>query len=147
MRCCHRRVAVVVALVGSATLAGCSAGPEGEPTTSSLSATSATSATTTETHTPAPGAIEVSPGGVTTAVGAPANSTEEEYFQACKAARDWMDQQDGDPHTLIEPYLESVQAPDSAGPGTFGTPWSQLPPDRQAAVIVAVHAAADAACG
>ncbi len=54
---------------------------------------------------PAPGAVEVSPGGVTTAVGAPAESTEEEYFQACQAAKAWMDQQGGDPKSQIEPYL------------------------------------------
>jgi hypothetical protein len=90
--------------------------------------------------------VEVSPGGVTTAIGAPAESTEEEYFQACKAARVWMDQQGGDPKTLIEPYLKTVQSSDAPGPGTFDTPWPQLSPARQSAVIVAVQAAADALC-
>jgi Putative lipoprotein LpqV len=89
----------------------------------------------------------MSPGGVTTAIGAPADSTEEEYFQACRAAKVWMDQQGGDPKTLIEPYLNTVQSSDAPGPGTFHTPWSQLPPTRQSAVIVAVQAAADALCG
>jgi Putative lipoprotein LpqV len=91
--------------------------------------------------------VDVSPGGVTTAIGSPADSTEEEYFQACRAAKVWMDQQGGDPKTLIEPYLETVQSSDAPGPGTFDTPWSQLPPTRQSAVIVAVQAAADALCG
>jgi Putative lipoprotein LpqV len=58
-----------------------------------------------------------------------------------------MDQQGGDPKTQIEPYLKTVQSSDSPGPGTFDTPWSQLAPGRQAAVIVAVQAAADALCG
>ena len=89
----------------------------------------------------------MSPGGVTTAVGAPASSTEEEYSKACEAARAWMAQQGGDPKSQLEPYLKSVQSTDATGPGTFGTPWSQLAPERQAAVIVAAQAAADALCG
>lgn len=89
----------------------------------------------------------MSPGGVTTAVGAPAESTEDDYFQACLAARTWMDQQGGDPKTQIEPYLKTVQTTESAGPGTFDERWSDLSPGQQSAVIVAVEAAADALCG
>jgi hypothetical protein len=89
----------------------------------------------------------VSPDGVTIAVGAPADSTEDEYFKACQAARDWMLQQGGDSKAQFEPYLKSLQTSGASGPGTFGTPWSQLPPQRQAAVIVAAQAAADALCG
>ena len=126
-------------------MAGCSSGTEGgQP--SSPAPTSATP-TTSETPTAAPGAVAVSPDGVTTAVGAPAESTEEEYFQACRAAKVWMDQQGGDPKSQMEPYLKTVQSSDAPGPGTFGSPWSQLAPGRQAAVIVAVQAAADALCG
>jgi hypothetical protein len=58
-----------------------------------------------------------------------------------------MDQQGGDPKSRIEPYLGMLQSTDSAGPGTYNVPWSQLSPARQAAVIVAVRAAADALCG
>ncbi|WP_349270962.1 hypothetical protein MPNTM1_02578 [Mycolicibacterium parafortuitum] len=89
----------------------------------------------------------VSPGGVTTAVDAPAESTEDDYFQACLAAKTWMDQQGGDPRSQIEPYLKTLQTQPTAGPATFGTPWPELSPGRQAAVIVAVEAAADALCG
>lgn len=89
----------------------------------------------------------MSPDGVTTAVGAPADSTEDEYFRACQAAREWMGQQGGDAKSQLEPYLKNVQSSDAAGPGTFGEPWSALPPPRQAAVIVAAQAAADALCG
>lgn len=89
----------------------------------------------------------MSPGGVTTAVDAPAESLEEEYFQACQAARIWMEGQGGMSPALIEPYLASIQSTDAASPGTFGSPWSQLAPGRQAAVIVAVEAAAAARCG
>ena len=122
-------------------LVGCSAGTDGGPTTS------ATTPTGTPTETPAAGGSGVSPGGVTTSVEALAESTEEEYFQACNTARLWMEQQSGDLKTQIEPYLASVQTSDAPGPGTFNTPWSRLPPARQAAVIVAVQAAADQACG
>jgi Putative lipoprotein LpqV len=123
---------------------GCSTGTDSQPATPSTH-----SATTTATDTPtaAPGDVAVSPGGVTTAVGAAADSTEDEYFKACRAAREWMQQQGGDAKTQLEPYLRSVQSTDSSGPGTFGTPWSHLPPPRQAAVIVAAQAASDALCG
>jgi len=89
----------------------------------------------------------VSPGGVTTRVDAPAGSSEEEYGQACHAAKVWMDQRGGDPQQLVEPYLATLQAPGAApGLGTFNTPWAQLTPSRQAAVIVAARAAAGNEC-
>jgi hypothetical protein len=125
-------------------IAGCSSGEGGGPTSAAPTATTGTSS---ETHTPAPGAIEVTPGGVTTAVGAAAESTEEEYSQACQAAKAWFDQQGGDRKSQIEPFLKSIQDPSSApGPTTYNTPWAQLSPARQAAVIVAVQAGADSLC-
>lgn len=89
----------------------------------------------------------VSSNGVTTSVEAPADSTEQEYFRACQEASTWMDDQGGDRQAQVEVYLEMVQSSDSAGPGTFDTPWSELEPPRQSAVIVAVQAAADELCG
>ncbi len=131
-------------VTGTAILTGCSSAPGGDakstPPQISVAPTSAQAS-------PAPGAVGVSADGVTTAVGAPAESTEEEYFQACYAARLWMDQRGNDPKAQIEPYLAMLQSTQAPGPGTFGTPWSQLPPGRQAAVIVAARAAADALCG
>jgi hypothetical protein len=109
-----------------------------------------TTSTTTESAPPtaAPGQVAISPGGVTTAVGAPAQSTEDEYFRACHAAKTWMDAQGGDLKSQVEPYLASLQAPDAVpGPGTYDRPWAQLSPERQAAAIVAVQAAADDLCG
>jgi hypothetical protein len=52
-----------------------------------------------------PGAVGVSPGGVTTKVDVPADATESQYGQACHAAKVWMDGQQADPQTLVEPYL------------------------------------------
>ena len=125
-------------------IAGCSSGEGGGPTSAAPTATTGTSS---ETHTPAPGAIEVTPGGVTTAVGAAAESTEEEYSQACQAAKAWIDQQGGDRKAQIEPFLKTLQDPGTpAGPATYNTPWAQLSPARQAAVIVAVQAGADSLC-
>jgi Putative lipoprotein LpqV len=144
LRHLHRATAAsAFVIVGMAVGTGCSTGTDSQPATSSTH-----SATTTATDTPtaAPGDVAVSPGGVTTAVGAAADSTEDEYFKACQAAREWMQQQGGDAKTQLEPYLRSVQSTDSSGPGTFGTPWSHLPPPRQAAVIVAAQAASDALC-
>jgi hypothetical protein len=145
MRRCLLRLFAAAAIIGGVILTGCSSGGDEAPTTSSSQAQ--TSPTTTEARSAAPGAVEVSPGGVTTAVGAPAESTEDEYFQACNTARQWMAGRGGDLKAQLEPYLAEVQGTDSAGPGTFGTPWSKLPPGRQSAVIVAAEAAADQLCG
>jgi hypothetical protein len=135
----------------AALLTGCSSGADGDGATSSSSpesaSTPATTTTSLQTHTAAPGAVGVSPDGVTTAVGTPAESTEDEYFQACHAAKTWMLEQGGDQKAQFEPYLKNLQSTDAAGPGTFGTPWSQLTPARQSAVIVAADAAADDLCG
>ncbi|KUH69897.1 hypothetical protein AU184_13830 [Mycolicibacterium novocastrense] len=139
------RHGVAAAAVMAGVVAGCSSGTEdtSEPPADKTSAETSSE----ETPTVAPGSVAVSPGGVTTAVGAPADSTEDEYFKACTSARQWMDEQGGDPKSQIEPYLGMLQTSDSAGPGTYDTPWTQLPPPRQAAVIVAVQAAADGLCG
>ena len=83
----------------------------------------------------------------TAAEARPADSTEDDYFQACRAAKAWMEQQGGDPKAQIEPYLKMVQSAEFVGPGTFHVPWSQLSPGQQSAVIVAVQAGADALCG
>jgi Putative lipoprotein LpqV len=126
-------------------IAGCSSGNNGGQPSSAAPTT--TTATSSETHTPAPGAVEVSPGGVTTAVGADAESTEEEYSQACQAAKTWIDQQGGDRKAQVEPYLKLIQDPNTPpGPSTYNTQWAQLTPARQAAAIVAVQAGADSLC-
>jgi len=119
-------------------LSGCSTGgPTPPPGTS-----------THPTSRPAP-AIRpgVSSSGVTTRVDAPAQSTEEEYFQACHAAKTWMRDQSGDPATRVERYLGALQAPGVAGPGTWNVEWSRLSAARQAAVIVAARAASSDECG
>lgn len=137
-------------LLATALLTGCSSGSDSaEPQSSGEQPSSAATTTTptTETHSAASGQVGVSPAGVTTAVGAPATSTEEEYSKACSAAKTWMVAKGGDLKAQFEPYLGDLQSTDAAGPGTFGAPWSQLPPDRQSAVIVAAEAAADDLCG
>lgn len=90
--------------------------------------------------------VGISPNGVMTAVDAPASSTEEEYYQACHWAREWMKDKPGDLQTQIEPYLAMVQASATGEKGTWDTPWSQLSPQRQAGVIVAAKAAAEGGC-
>ena len=83
---------------------------------------------------------------MTTRVDVPANSTEEEYFQACHAAKDWMEAQPG--------TVGRVRAVPGDGPGgaighrrNLERPWTDLTPARQAAVITAVRAAANDECG
>ncbi len=138
-------VVTALALAGWSGLSGCSSQSGEQPTSASPAPSSSSTSRVPGTPAP-PGGAEVSPNGVTTAMAAPAASTEEEYFKACRAARDWMDQHDGQDAAKVEPYLAAVQSTDSAGPGTFGAPWSKLPPERQSAVIVAARAAADGLC-
>ena len=138
---------MLLVAVGSAATAGCAPGHHGRPATSSAGRSGGSSSAST-TGPSRSNAVGVSPGGVTTRVDAPADSSEEEYGQACHAAKVWMDQRGGDPQQLIEPYLATLQAPGVApGLGTFNTPWAQLTPTRQAAVIVAARAAAGNQCG
>lgn len=134
----------VAAAATTLAIAGCSSGGDGDQPSAAPTTTTATSS---ETHTPAPGAVEVAPGGATTAIGADAESTEEEYSQACQAAKAWIDQQGGDRKSQAEAFLKQIQDPNTPpGAATYNTPWAQLSPARQAAVIVAVQAGADSLC-
>ena len=94
-----------------------------------------------------PGSVGLSPAGVTTRVDIPADSTESEYYQACHAAKEWMDTQSKTGASLFEPYLAMVQASPSGTAGSWNSPWSKLTLARQSAVIVAAHAAANDECG
>jgi len=84
---------------------------------------------------------------VTTRVDVPANSTEEEYFQACHAAKVWMEAQPKAGGTTFEPYLAMVQASPSGTAGSWNVRWTDLTLARQAALITAAHAAANEECG
>ena len=118
-------------------LIGCSSSHQATPPSSSSTAAAA--------EAPGPVQVGISPGGVTTSLSAPASSTEEEFYQACHWARLWMADQPGDPHAQVEPYLAMVQA-SPTGENGWHTPWSQLTPERQAGLIVAVTSAADGLC-
>ncbi len=133
-------VTAVAAAVGSA--AGCSAHTDtGAPASVTVSGTKEAAATAP------PGVVALSPAGVTTQINVPAKAGEEEYFQACHAAKTWMQGRPRDRQALIEAYLAAVQAPGAVGAGTWNTPWAALPLARQAAVIVAARAAANDECG
>jgi hypothetical protein len=147
MRCHPILTLLAATMLGSIALSGCSSGPDAGKASPSASPSTTTSTPVFSSHTAAPGAVGKSPAGVTTAVGAPAESTEDEYFQACSAAKTWMTQHGGDLKSQFEAYLAFLQSSDTATPGTFGTPWSQLTPGRQSAVIVAADAASNALCG
>ena len=90
--------------------------------------------------------VGMSPDGVTTRIDVPAQSTEEQYAQACRAAKEWMTAKSGDPHTIVEPYLKELQTSTASGPATFKKTWAELSDAQRAAVIVAVQAAADGGC-
>ena len=129
---------LLATLVG---IVGCSHGVGGGRVTSSSAPSSAVSAALP------PGVVGLSPAGVTTRVDVPADSTEEEYFQACHAAKLWMEAQPKTGESLLEPYLAMVQTSPSGSAGSWNTRWADLTPARQAAVITAARAAANNECG
>ena len=138
----HPQLKVFAAVCAAVvTLTACSSGGGGKAT----SLTPATSGQQSSTET-AQGPIGISQGGVTTKIDAPPESTEEQYAQACATAKDWMAEKGGDPHTLVEPYLKEVQTSMPAGRAAFQKTWAELSAPQQAAVIVAVNAAADGGC-
>ena len=126
-------------------MAGCSAASN-KPTPTPVTASNAPGTKEAAATVP-PGVVALSPAGVTTKINVPARSTEEEYFQACHAARQWMQAHPGGHQALIEAYLAAVQAPGVSSAGTWNTPWAALPLARQAGVIVAATAAANDECG
>jgi hypothetical protein len=137
-------VVVATGLTALSGATGCGHGAPGGKTTSSPAQSS------TVAHgqgSAPPGAIGLSPAGVTTRVDVPADSTEEEYFQACHAAKVWMEAQPKTGESLFEPYLAMVQTSPSGTAGSWNAQWADLSPARQAAVITAARAAANDECG
>jgi hypothetical protein len=144
-----RRYPECVVLCGALltlAVAGCSSNEQKSSTSTPPSTTSSSELPALPAEPAQPGAIGVSPGGITTRVDVPADATESQYGQACHAAKVWMDGQHADPKTLVEPYLQMLQAPGFTGPGNFNTPWANLTPAQQAGVIMAVTAAANSEC-
>ena len=130
--------------VGTAILvAGCASGGGGK---AASPAPSAAPTQPSQQTGPGDGPIGMSPGGVTTRIDEPAQSTEEQYGQSCLATKAWMDGKGGDPHTLVEPYLKDLQTSKEPSPATFNKAWAELSNAQQAAVIIAVKAAADGGC-
>ena len=130
---------------GAALLAGCVSGEEAEKATERASQ-SAAAPSSEPAAAPDSAAVGVSPGGVTTRIDEPAQSTEEQYAQSCLATKAWMDAKGGDPKQLVEPYLKELQNSTKAGPATFNQAWADLSSAQQSAVIIAVQAAADGGC-
>jgi len=147
VRWCRRRPLLwgtVVLAAGLLAVVGCSHGAGSGRATSSSAQSAQSSAVPGSLL---PGVVGVSTAGVTTRVDVPADSTEEEYFQACHAAKLWMDAQPRTGGSLIEAYLAMVQASPSGGAGSWNTRWADLTLARQAAVITAARAAANDECG
>lgn len=138
-----RRLLAGAALLTAATVTvtGCSSGGGSKPTAVASAPGAEQPAGDSGT-----GAIALSPGGVTTKIDVPAQSTEEQYAQACLAAKEWMGSKGGDPHSLVEPFLKELQASPDSGPATFRKTWTELDDPQRAAVIIAVRAAADGGC-
>lgn len=137
---CGTAASVAVLVVA---IAGCSSSEQ--PEASAPSATTSDLPPLPAEPTPS-NATGVSPGGVTTKVDVPSDATESQYGQACHAAREWMNTQQGDPPALAEAYLRELQMPGAVGPGTFDTTWVQLTPAQQAGVVMAVYGAANSEC-
>jgi Putative lipoprotein LpqV len=147
VRWCGRgplRWGAVIVATGLLAVTGCSHGaPNGKIAPSSTRPSDIPSGPTSAP----PGAIGLSPAGVTTRVDVPADSTEEEYFQACHAAKIWMEAQPRTGASLFEGYLAMVQASPAGTDGSWNARWSDLTLARQAAVITAARAAANDECG
>ncbi|SBS78583.1 putative lipoprotein LpqV [uncultured Mycobacterium sp.] len=140
----YRCRSLFAAAAGVAALAACSPGGGGH-NPSTTPAPSSSAQLSTEAASPS-GTVGTSPGGVTTRIDVPAESTEEQYAQACMASKTWMEGKGGDPTTLVEPFLQELQSNAPAGPATFNSTWGQLSTAQQAAVIIAVRAAAEGGC-
>lgn len=142
--CRHPCRSLVAVVAVAAALAGCSDGGGQSPGSSaprpSAGAQQPPAGQTNQ------GPIGVSAGGVTTTIDVPAESTEEQYAQACRAAKEWMDTHGGENPELVEPFLKELQASAASGPATFNTTWAQLSTPQQAAVIIAVRAASSGGC-
>src|SRR6202042_1076958 len=117
----------VAVLAATSAMTGCSAADRSAPTVSRTPSSTVTTAAAT-----APAVVAISPAGVTTKINVPSYSTEEEYFQACHAAKTWMQGHPGDRTALVESYLAAVQKPGVAGAGTWNIAWAALPLPRQA---------------
>ncbi|QEN12975.1 lipoprotein LpqV [Mycolicibacterium sp. ELW1] len=142
---CRSLSAAAACVVGvAAVLTACSSGGGGK-SPSTTPAPSNGGAQSTEATAPS-GTVGTSPGGVTTRIDAPAESTEEQYAQACMATKTWMQAKGGEPSTLVEPFLKELQSNAAPGPATFNSTWGQLSTAQQAAVIIAVKAAAEGGC-
>lgn len=143
LRTRHRLPLAAAALLAasSAALAGCSSG--GGSTATPVASPPSAEQPAAESGT---GEIARSAGGITTKIDVPAQSTEEQYAQACLATKEWMTAKGGDPHALVEPYLAELQTTAGPGPSTFKKTWAELSDPQRAAVIIAVRAAADGGC-
>ena len=80
---------------------------------------------------------------MTTRVDVPADSTEEEYFQACNAAKIWMEAQPRTGASLFEGYLAMVQASPTGTAGSWNARWAELTLARQTARSELESAVAD----
>ncbi len=130
--------------VAATLLTGCSAAGDKKESAAAPSASEALP--TTAEAGPGGPPIGVSPGGVTTRMDEPAQSTEEQYGQSCLAAKDALTAKGGNLHDQVEPLLKDVQTSKEPGPITFRKTWPELSTAQQAAVIIAVKAAADGGC-
>lgn len=138
---------IVTAVVAAALVASCSSGQDTTAPATSAPTTTEESLAPLPPEGPAPpGAIGVSQDGVTTKVDVPAEATESQYGRACHTAKRWFDSQQGEPQSLVETYLKSIQVPESNGPATFNMPWAQLTPSQQAGAIMAAEGAATGQC-
>jgi hypothetical protein len=135
--------AAAISAMVATLLTGCSSG--GDAAGKAASAVPSASAAAPQAPA-ADGPIGISSGGVTTRIDEPAQSTEEQYGQSCLAAKDWLAAKGGDPHDLVESLLQEVQTAKDPSPVTLKKTWADLSTAQQAAVIIAVRAAADGGC-
>jgi hypothetical protein len=136
--------AVASLALAATLLTGCSAGKSDKtpPAASPASEAAPSGAQAAPGEPP----IGVSPGGVTTRIDEPAQSTEEQYAQSCLAAKKLLTAKGGNLHDHVEPLLKDVQSSKDPSAITFTKSWAELSTAQQAAVIIAVKAASDGGC-
>lgn len=143
-----KRTLAALVIPAALLLASCSDDGESTLEAATTSAVESTSESPTTTTPPAAADIyEVTPGGLTTAVNVPITKSDAEMAQGCIDAKPVLAMFGGD----IEVTLAMMQATEADSTENFtvdseGDPWGDATPSDQAAVIAALHAAADGDC-
>lgn len=154
-----KRLLLALAIPATVILAGCSSSPaetDVRPSATSTfnaldglaipTATSAANGTVapkvTATKPASPDIYGVTPDGLTTAVNVPVLASPAEMHQGCIEAKAALEVFGGD----VEATLALMQSTAEFMQSTTETTWATAPPEKQAEILQAIHAAANGGC-